>query len=469
MTDPFVQPAEPTAADAIAAIREDLELFDDWEGAVPLHHRRRPQAARLPRAPWLNDAHRVPGCQSKVWMEAAMDGPVLKLAGASDAAIVSGLVALLLRVYSGRTPAEIVATDPVFLRELGLLEALSTNRGNGIAAMTRAIREAAQSQLSAQSRPDRLARPAGRVVHRQLLRRGGDHHGVPAIVDDRSRHRRRASRHGAGRRLAGAAGGGAGVGRGRRTVWGGGGRCCCWRRPARRRRWRCSRLAHGLAGLLLLVTLQGIAAAALSPLADTLTLALAADRAAGLRAHPRHAGSASYMVATAVAGSVLGWTGSAAVPVLIAAGYGAAALLVPAVPEPARAPRLSPRSSRGMGGLLRLPGLRASIAASALIQGSHAAYYGFAAIQWRAAGIPDDGVIGLLIAEGIVMEVVLFVWGGRLVCPARPGRPDRAGRLCLHGALDRAGLHNGRSPYWRSCRCCTRRRSPCSICPPCRC
>ena len=72
------------------------------------------------------------------------DGHLL-LAGASDAAIVSGLVALLLRVYSGRPPAEILATDPVFLKELGLLEALSTNRGNGIAAMARRIRDVAQS------------------------------------------------------------------------------------------------------------------------------------------------------------------------------------------------------------------------------------------------------------------------------------------------------------------------------------
>ncbi len=72
------------------------------------------------------------------------DGHLL-LAGASDAAIVSGLVALLLRVYSGRTPAEVLSTDPVFLKELGLLEALSTNRGNGIAAMARRIRDVAQS------------------------------------------------------------------------------------------------------------------------------------------------------------------------------------------------------------------------------------------------------------------------------------------------------------------------------------
>ena len=155
MTDPFVQPAEPTAADAISAIGDELGLFDDWmdryQFIIDL-------GRKLPAFPpgWADDAHRVPGCQSKVWMEAAMQGPVLRLAGASDAAIVSGLVALLLRVYSGRSPAEIVATDPVFLRELGLLEALSTNRGNGIAAMARAIREAAQSQLKAAQ----LAHPA---------------------------------------------------------------------------------------------------------------------------------------------------------------------------------------------------------------------------------------------------------------------------------------------------------------------
>jgi len=148
MTDPFYAPEEPTAADAIAAIGDELGVFDDWmdryQFIIEL-------GRKLPPFPeeWTNDAHRVPGCQSKVWMEAAMQGGTLRLAGASDAAIVSGLVALLLRVYSGRSPAEILATDPVFLRDLGLLEALSTNRGNGIAAMARAIREAAQSQVAA--------------------------------------------------------------------------------------------------------------------------------------------------------------------------------------------------------------------------------------------------------------------------------------------------------------------------------
>ena len=142
MSDPFVRPAEPTAAAAIEAIGDELAVFDDW---MERYHYIIELGRKLPPYPeaWADDAHRVPGCQSKVWMEARREGERLYLAGASDAAIVSGLVALLLRVYSGRSLAEIAATDPVFLKELGLLEALSTNRGNGIAAMARKIRELA--------------------------------------------------------------------------------------------------------------------------------------------------------------------------------------------------------------------------------------------------------------------------------------------------------------------------------------
>ena len=145
MTDPFVRPEEPTASDAITAISDDLALFDDWmeryEFIIGM-------GRKLPPFPdeWTNDQHRVPGCQSRVWMEAIPREGKLFFAGASDAAIVSGLVALLLRVYSGRTPQEIIATDPVFLKDLGLLEALSTNRGNGIAAMARKVREVAALQ-----------------------------------------------------------------------------------------------------------------------------------------------------------------------------------------------------------------------------------------------------------------------------------------------------------------------------------
>ena len=145
MTDPFVQPEEQTAAAAIEALAEDLALFDDWmeryEFIIGM-------GRKLPPFPdeWANDAHRVPGCQSRVWMEAIQRDGKLYFAGQSDAAIVRGLVALLLRVYSGRSPAEILGTSPVFLKDLGLLEALSTNRGNGIAAMARKVLEVAAMQ-----------------------------------------------------------------------------------------------------------------------------------------------------------------------------------------------------------------------------------------------------------------------------------------------------------------------------------
>ena len=145
MTDPFVSPQEDTAANAINEIREELDVFDDWmdryQFIIEL-------GRKLPPFPpeWMNDSHRVPGCQSQVWMQTNLENGKMYLAGASDAAIVSGLVALLLRVYSGRTPAEIAETDPIFLKEMGLIEALSSNRGNGVASMAQAIRRAAAAQ-----------------------------------------------------------------------------------------------------------------------------------------------------------------------------------------------------------------------------------------------------------------------------------------------------------------------------------
>ena len=144
MPAPFVDPQEDTAARAIEAIGEELDVFDDWmdryQFIIEL-------GRKLPAFPveWADDAHRVPGCQSQVWMQANLQDGRLFLAGASDAAIVSGLVALLLRVYSGRPPDEIMRTDPHFLTELGLIAALSSNRGNGVASMAQAIRQAASS------------------------------------------------------------------------------------------------------------------------------------------------------------------------------------------------------------------------------------------------------------------------------------------------------------------------------------
>ncbi len=144
-----MDPQDPTAAAAIEDVQESLDVFDDWmdryQFIIEL-------GRKLPAFPasWQDDAHRIPGCQSQVWMEAQLRDGRLYLAGASDAAIVSGLVALLLKVYSGRPPAEILATDPAFLARMGLIAALSTNRGNGVGSMAEAIQAAARQALQAQ-------------------------------------------------------------------------------------------------------------------------------------------------------------------------------------------------------------------------------------------------------------------------------------------------------------------------------
>ena len=146
-SDPFYQPEDASAAEAIASIGDELAVFDDWMDRYQYIIELGRKLPEFPEA-WADDAHRVPGCQSRVWMEAVRRQGKLYLAGVSDAAIVSGLIALLLRVYSGRPIDEVLATDPVFLKEFGLLEALSTNRGNGIAAMARKIRDVAAHEAA---------------------------------------------------------------------------------------------------------------------------------------------------------------------------------------------------------------------------------------------------------------------------------------------------------------------------------
>jgi PPP family 3-phenylpropionic acid transporter len=169
--------------------------------------------------------------------------------------------------------------------------------------------------------------------------------------------------------------------------------------------------SHGFVPILLVAAFLGIAASALGPLADALALAL--TREGKMEYGPvRAAGSISYMVMTAAAGQGLALVGAALVPWLQAIGYGLAALFARLLPE-AVAPPAAPRVLGGWA-LLRLPAFRLTIACTALIQGSHAAYYGFAALYWRSLGIGDD-VIGLLFAEGIIAEIALFLWGRRLV------------------------------------------------------
>ncbi|SIQ71173.1 MULTISPECIES: SufE family protein [Acidiphilium] len=135
---PFVLPDQPSAAEAIAQLHEELFLFDDWMDRYQFIIELGQSLPAYPDA-LKTDDRLVPGCQSRVWLEPIQDDNKLYFAGASDAAIVGGLVALLLHVYSGRTPDEIRATPANFLKDWGLIGALSGNRGNGVAAMAERI------------------------------------------------------------------------------------------------------------------------------------------------------------------------------------------------------------------------------------------------------------------------------------------------------------------------------------------
>lgn len=167
----------------------------------------------------------------------------------------------------------------------------------------------------------------------------------------------------------------------------------------------------GFMPLLLVAAGQGIAASAINPLVDSLALSLARQ---GLMEYGpvRAVGSATFMVATAAAGWLLSALGSWLVPWMLALGYGAAALFSPWLPE-AATPPAAPRAFAGLA-LFRIPAFRLAVASTALIQGAHAAYYGFAALFWRSQGL-SDATIGLLIAEGIVVEILLFARGRKLI------------------------------------------------------
>ena len=141
-------PLEATAAEAQAAIADEFSLFGDWseryQYLIDL-------GRKLPPFPeeWKTEDRRLLGCQSKVWIVSSGDASKLDFAAASDSAIVSGLVYLALRVYSGRSAREILETPADYIAAIGLAKHLSPTRSNGLAALLASIRERAQGALSA--------------------------------------------------------------------------------------------------------------------------------------------------------------------------------------------------------------------------------------------------------------------------------------------------------------------------------
>ena len=93
------------------------------------------------------EAYRVHGCQSMVWLVPEGDAARMHFQAASDSAIVSGLIALVLRVYSDRSAREIVDTEPRFIDAIGLAKHLSPTRSNGLAAMLAKLKSYAAAAL----------------------------------------------------------------------------------------------------------------------------------------------------------------------------------------------------------------------------------------------------------------------------------------------------------------------------------
>lgn len=132
-----------TLEETLAELVEEFDLLGDWEGRIeyvielgkglpPL-----PEDARV-------EANKVPGCAAQVWLATTQDDGRLWFAADSDSALSKGNIALLLKLYSGRLPSEILAFDArAALDRLGLPAALTRQRANGLSSMVGRIREAA--------------------------------------------------------------------------------------------------------------------------------------------------------------------------------------------------------------------------------------------------------------------------------------------------------------------------------------
>ena len=133
---------------ALNDLADEFELLGDWEERYRYVIELGKELEPLTDAE-RSEENKVRGCASQVWLvtEPQADG-TLKFRGDSDAHIVSGLVAIMLRLYSGRAPADIVAFDAKqAMDRLGLSEALSSQRSNGLKSMVARIQRDAQSAL----------------------------------------------------------------------------------------------------------------------------------------------------------------------------------------------------------------------------------------------------------------------------------------------------------------------------------
>lgn len=117
----------------------EFSMFDDWmqryEYIIDL-------GKSLPLIPeqYKTEDNIIKGCQSKVWLHAEEDQGTVKFTADSDAILTKGIIAILLRVFSGHSPREILDADTDFINEIGLKEHLSPTRANGLVSMIKQIK-----------------------------------------------------------------------------------------------------------------------------------------------------------------------------------------------------------------------------------------------------------------------------------------------------------------------------------------
>lgn len=126
-------------------IIDEFSMFDDWM-------ERYEYIIELGKSlPIIDEAHKldenlIKGCQSKVWLFSELENDTVKYTADSDAILTKGIAALLLRVYSGQKPEDILTAETNFIDEIGLKEHLSPTRANGLVSMVKQIKMYAIAQ-----------------------------------------------------------------------------------------------------------------------------------------------------------------------------------------------------------------------------------------------------------------------------------------------------------------------------------
>lgn len=129
----------PSINDVQDEIIEEFSVFDDWMDKYALLIELGNSLEPLDEKFKL-ESNLIQGCQSRVWLQADYHDGRIYFRAESDAVIVKGVIALLIKVLSGRTPDEIIDTDLYFIERIGLNEHLSPTRSNGLVSMVKQMK-----------------------------------------------------------------------------------------------------------------------------------------------------------------------------------------------------------------------------------------------------------------------------------------------------------------------------------------